>query len=453
MKPIRLVTASLLGMAALAACSSHSKKVSILPTTTTSESTTSTSAEGSSTLSPLESSTTAGPAPAATASTLPHTSTTARATTAPMRRLTSTTSTSTAAPATTMPPGDPRLAKVKLVTVATLSSPSALAVRDGDSAIYVTERTGRVRRILNGGVDPTPLLDISSEVSLNSERGLLGIAFAPGGAKFYVDFTDQTGDIHITEFTIANGTSTARRDLLVIPHRQFGNHNGGQLAFGRDGFLYIGVGDGGGSGDPNGNGQSLGTLLGKILRIDVHPSASAPYSIPASNPFVDRSGARPEIWAFGLRNPWRFSFDRATGDLWIGDVGQDAYEEVDRAPASSTGGENYEWSLREGTHPFHGGARPPGGVDPVYDYSHDTGGCSISGGYVYRGSAIRALNGAYLFTDYCQSRIRALTLNGSTPAVTDLGISGDQIVSFGQDQAGELYTLSITGAVQRIAPA
>ena len=231
--------------------------------------------------------------------------------------------------------------------------------------------------------------------------------------------------------------SSARTVLFV--RQPFANHNGGDLLFGPDGDLYVGLGDGGSEGDPQGNGQSLSTLLGKMVRIRPTPNGPAPYEVPAGNPFVGASGARPEIWAFGLRNPWRFSFDRQTGDLWIGDVGQDQWEEIDRQPAGSSGGQNYGWNLTEGDHPYNGASPPPNWVRPVYEYSHDTGGCAVVGGYVYRGAAIPALRGAYLFSDNCDGRIMGLRIRGGrTAGVRPLGARVASRVLFARAWGGTL---------------
>jgi glucose/arabinose dehydrogenase len=233
----------------------------------------------------------------------------------------------------------------------------------------------------------------------------------------------------------------------------YSNHNGGNLAFGPDGYLYIGLGDGGSGGDPHGNGQSLTTLLGKMLRIDPTLLEDRPYAIPSDNPFVGREGARPEIWAYGLRNPWRYSFDRATGDLWIADVGQSAWEEIDVQSSGSDGGENYGWNRMEGDHPFEGDA-PADVVRPVFEYSHDDGGCTVTGGYVYRGRAIPALARAYLFADFCLGRLEAIRLqDGGGAEHRILGPVVRNVSSFGEDARGELYVLSLEGTVSRIAAA
>jgi glucose/arabinose dehydrogenase len=329
-----------------------------------------------------------------------------------------------------------------------------MAVRPGDDALYVAEKPGRVVAIRDGEVDPQGVLDLLGEVSLGGEQGLLGLAFSPDGRFLYVNYTDLNGDTNVDEFAFRDGRAqmgTRRRVLFV--DQPFPNHNGGNLVFGPDGYLYIGLGDGGSGGDPYGNGQNLGTLLGKMLRIDPRPTGGHPYGVPPDNPFVNRDGVGPEIWAFGLRNPWRYSFDRETGDLWIGDVGQDTVEEIDYQPAGSHGGENYGWNRLEGTHGYDGSA-PPNAVPPVNEFLHDGGVCAVTGGYVYRGEAIPALRGAYVFADSCAGWIRALRLvSGKARDVTDLGLSASAPVSFGEDAAGELYVLGLTGPVYRVAPA
>jgi len=346
-------------------------------------------------------------------------------------------------PSATAPPTN-NVANAKLTKLATLDQPlAAIPIRDG---LYVAEKTGKVVFLRNGAVAAT-VLDISGQVSSGSEQGLLGIAVA--GNHLYVDYTDRTGvgNTNVVEYTLDGDRATSPRTLLQQP-QPYANHNGGQVIFGPDGKLYIGLGDGGSAGDPSRNGQNLGTWLGKILRIDPTPSGGQPYTVPADNPFVGRGGAKPEIWAFGLRNPWRFTFDRASGDLWIGDVGQDAWEEVDHAPRGQ-GGQNYEWNLREASHPYNGGTRPAGGVDPVYEYGHDGGNCSITGGYVYRGSRLGGLVGQYLFADFCVGRVFALSAGGARaigPVIANLS-------SFAEDGAGEVYVTSLNGGIYRLDPA
>jgi glucose/arabinose dehydrogenase len=351
------------------------------------------------------------------------------------------------------PSAGPGLGAVRLGLrkIATLQEPLALAIRTGDAALYIAEKTGRVMAIRGGRVDRTPVLDLSSAVSTGGEQGLLGLAFSPDGRSLYVDFTDLNGDTRIKVYTMSGGRAVpgSSRDVLFV-NQPYANHNGGDIHFGPDGDLYVGLGDGGSEGDPDNRGQDLSTLLGKLLRI--HPSPDGGYAIPNGNPFANRAGARPEIWAYGLRNPWRFSFDRQTGDLWIGDVGQNAWEEVDFQPAGSPGGENYGWRLREGNHNYLGGA-PPDNVDPIFEYSHDTGGCVVTGGYVYRGHAIPGLQGAYVFADYCLGRITVLVQrDGRVMATRTFAAQVPQLASFGEDRNGELYALSLAGDVYRLIP-
>ncbi|MGH9286345.1 MAG: PQQ-dependent sugar dehydrogenase, partial [Acidimicrobiales bacterium] len=336
--------------------------------------------------------------------------------------------------------------------MASLSQPLALAVRAGDPALYIAEKGGRVRAIRGGQVDGGAVLDLSGEVSSGFEQGLLGLAFAPAGTQLYVNYTDRAGDTHIVEYTFdGRRADPASARELLFQDQPFANHNGGNLVFGPDGLLYIGLGDGGSGGDPQGNAQRLDTLLGKMLRIDPRPSGGDPYTIPAGNPFAGQAGARAEIWAYGLRNPWRYSFDRQTGELWIADVGQNAIEEVNRAPRGSRGGENYGWNRREGTRAFRGSARPPGAVDPVYEYPTSGGNCSVTGGHVYRGSRHPALVGVYVFADYCAGDIMGLVpAGGGAVGAEDLGARVPMLSSFGQDADGELYALSLTGGVFRL---
>ena len=346
-----------------------------------------------------------------------------------------------------------RRARVRLVQVAELQQPVAMAVRPGDQAVYVAEQTGAVRALRDGKVDPTPVVDISDQVTAGGEQGLLGLAFSPDGGFLYLNFTDTAGDSRVVELTMrGRRADPGSLRLLLRIDDPFANHNGGQLAFGPDRLLYIAFGDGGGGGDPLGSGQSLDTLLGKILRIDPRPAGGRPYRVPSDNPFVGRGGARPEIWSYGLRNPWRFSFDPATGDMWIGDVGQNAWEEVDHEPAGS-GGRNYGWNRREGRHTFEG-ERPAGAVDPVIEYGREGGACTVIGGSVYWGRRIPGLRGAYLYGDYCAGWVRAARVRGGRVAEQrDLGLSVPGLTSFGVDPAGELYAMSLSGPVYRLAPA
>jgi len=341
--------------------------------------------------------------------------------------------------------------RVRLVRIATLDQPLGMAVRRGDEALYVAQKTGQVVALREGVVDRRHVVDLSGEVSQGGEQGLLGIAFSPDGARLYTNHTDVEGNTHVTEWEMSGtvADSNSRREVLQID-QPFSNHNGGNLAFGPDGYLYIGLGDGGSGGDPMENAQSLDTPLGKMLRIDPRSDGGDPYTVPANNPFLKRSEARPEIWAYGLRNPWRYSFDRATGDLWIGDVGQGAREEIDRQEADSSGGENYGWDRLEGTEPFEGGA-PPEAVPPVFEYGRDRGG-TVIGGYIYRGSRIPGLDGAYVFGDLFNPELQSLRLMGGEARVRGLGVRVENLVSFGEDGAGELYALSLSGPVFRIAP-
>jgi glucose/arabinose dehydrogenase len=350
-------------------------------------------------------------------------------------------------PATPTP--DPAAARVRLVRVAVLDQPLAMATRPGDDALYVAQKSGQVVAIGDGG-RARRVLDLSGEVSDGSEQGLLGLAFSPDGRFLYVNYTDTNGDTRIHEFaTTANSVDAGSRREVLLVDQPYSNHNGGHLAFGPDGFLYVGLGDGGSAGDPEDNAQDLGTLLGKMLRID--PRGGNGYRIPPDNPFAGRDDARPEIWSFGLRNPWRYSFDAGTGDLWIGDVGQDTREEIDVQAALSGGGENYGWDGFEGSLPFEP-PFPEDTVGPAYDYGRDRGG-TVIGGYVYRGSAMPALSGAYVFGDFFNPRIRMLVPSERGFRHLELGVRVDNLVSLGHDQEGELYLLSIAGPVYRLAPA
>ena len=339
---------------------------------------------------------------------------------------------------------------VELAPVARLDEPIALAVRPGDDALYIAERSGFVRVVRDGEVDRSPLLDISGEISTGGERGLLGIAFSQDGDELYVSYTNDSGDSRVDAYPFDNGALDVadRRELLGV-EQPFPNHNGGNVVVGRDGMLYVGLGDGGAGGDPHANGQDPGTLLGKMLRLDPADGAA-----PPDNPFVDRDEVRPEIFALGLRNPWRFSFDRQTGDLWIGDVGQNSIEEVSVTRAGQSAGRNFGWNVFEGSQPYKGNKPPPGNVFPVIEYPTGEQGCAVTGGYVYRGSAIPELRGAYLYSDYCGGFVRAARVEGTKVTdEADLGLPVEQVASFGEDGEGELYVLSLDGRVDKIVPA
>jgi glucose/arabinose dehydrogenase len=354
----------------------------------------------------------------------------------------------------------------KLTRVAAgLKSPVYVtAAGDGSGRLFIVEQPGRILVMKDGQVLPRPFLDIHSLVAFGGERGLLGLAFHPDfglNGVFVVDYTRSSGhvgDTVIARYKAVPGSDvadpTSAQVLMVISQPQ-SNHNGGMVTFGPDRYLYIGMGDGGAGGDvgaghaPQGNGQSLTTLLGKLLRIDV--GATGSYAIPPTNPRIS-STARREIWAYGLRNPWRFSFDRATGALYIGDVGQNAWEEIDVRPSPSKGGENYGWPVLEGTHTYRGG-RLTGDVKPVTQYSHSGGDCSVSGGYVYRGQKIPSMFGFYLFGDYCSGLVRTLVNFQGQWRTSVLLDTPYFISSFGQDEAGELYLVNLGGEVYRFDPA
>jgi glucose/arabinose dehydrogenase len=373
--------------------------------------------------------------------------------TAPATSATSSPST-TAAPTTTTTSA-PDLAAVRLTpteVASGLESPVAFATRVNDDRLYIVEQGGRVRIVAGGETLERPVLEV--DVSNGNEQGLLGLVFSEDGTKLYVDYTDPNGDTHVDEYTMNGDVAdpASRRELLFIDD-PYPNHNGGDLTIGPDGMLYITLGDGGAAGDPQQRAQDLGQLFGKIMRIDPQPSGARPYTIPADNPFVDRAGARPEVWMYGLRNPWRFSFDRATQDVWIGDVGQNQWEEIDFAAAGTAAGSNWGWDLREGTHEFEG-PPPPDAREPLFELSHADGNCSVTGGYVYRGAAIPALRGAYVFADYCRAELIGLVQrDGALADQALLGVQTSEVTSFGEDAAGELYVLSRSGSVYRLDPA
>jgi glucose/arabinose dehydrogenase len=341
----------------------------------------------------------------------------------------------------------------RLTQIADLDQPVAMAVRPGYPNLYVAEKSGRVR-LLDG--DPAALVDLSGDLSTGGEQGLLGIAFSPDGGFLYTSYTNRSGDTRLDEWAMGSGARaidpSTRRQVLALD-QPAANHNGGTILFGPDGHLWFGLGDGGGSGDRYGNAQNRDTLLGAILRIDPRPSAGNAYSSPGDNPYAN-GGGRPEIALIGVRNPWKFSFDRATGDLWIGDVGQDTIEEIDRLTAGTILGANLGWPYLEGTRSYSGKQAPSGLVGPVHVYGRDNG-RSVVGGSVYRGSSIPAMAGVYLYADTYMSNIRLLAVRDNRVDTLDSGVAvpGGTIASFGEDAAGELYVLSLSGGVFRLDPA
>jgi glucose/arabinose dehydrogenase len=338
-----------------------------------------------------------------------------------------------------------------------LGSPLYLTAPAADPRLFIVEQAGRIRIVRDGRLLATPFLDIRGRVSSGGERGLFSLAFHPLYASngfFYVSYTDTNGDSRIERYSVTADPDVAdpsSAKLILSVQQPFSNHNGGLVAFGPDGMLYIGFGDGGSGGDPLGHGQNVNTLLGALLRIDV--DGGDPYGVPADNPFVGRPGA-DEIWAYGLRNPWRFAFDREAGLLYIADVGQNAWEEVNVVPAGD-GGVNYGWNVMEGGHCFGGGSCDRAGLTlPALEYDHSAG-CSVTGGYVYRGAAIPAIRGHYFYSDFCTGFLRSFKYAGG--AVTeerewDVGSPGS-VLSFGVDAAGELYILSGNGNVYRLVEA
>jgi glucose/arabinose dehydrogenase len=379
----------------------------------------------------------------------------------------------TAAPATTAPasappsvapsatPGiafNPNGLKVEFDEVAAgLDQPLAVAnAGDGTGRLFIAEQGGRIRIVRDGTLLDKPFLDIADRITSGGERGLLGVAFHPNfptDPRVFVDYTDDNGDTRVSSFTVDPASpdrvdaKTERR--LVFVKQPYANHNGGAVVFGPDGYLYIAMGDGGSGGDPQGNGQSLKTLLGKILRIDVdHTTGDRGYAIPPDNPFADGADeSQPEIWLTGLRNPWRMSFDRATGDLWIGDVGQGAWEEIDVQRAGVPGGTNFGWNRMEGSHCYRPttGCTDPSLTLPVTDYGHKEG-CTVIGGNVDRGTDQPALGGGYLFADYCSGRVWAIDPSSNAfREPTQVATTDHNFAALGEDERGELYAVDISG--------
>ena len=346
---------------------------------------------------------------------------------------------------------------IELERIAELAQPVYLAQpAGGDDALYVVEQCGRIVRVGPGG-DTGTFLDLGDEVSCGGERGLLSLAFHPGygrNGRLYVDYTDAAGDTRVVEYRRSKGDETAAdpgsaRELLHVP-QPFQNHNGGLALFGPDGLLHIGLGDGGSAGDPNRAGLDLDTLLGKILRIDPLPSGGDPYRIPHRNPFAD-GGGRPEIVAYGLRNPWRFSFDRETGDLWIADVGQDSLEEINGPIVDLDRGPSFGWSAFEGTERFNEDQQAPDQVAPALEYSLDGPECAVTGGYVVRDPRLESLYGRYLYGDFCTGELRSFVPD-EAGARDDraLGPELPSLSSFAEDANGRIYALSLEGGVHRL---
>lgn len=337
----------------------------------------------------------------------------------------------------------------------TFDRPVAFVALPGQSSVwYIVEQAGRVIRLqqVNNKLDRSVFIDISNRVDSGpNEAGLLGMTFDPGfneNGRFYLSYTRDGKPLESVLSRFVSGdrgesADSSKEHILITIKQPYSNHNGGNILFGPDGYLYYGLGDGGWAGDPDGNGQNTNTLLGSLLRIDV--SGEKGYRIPEDNPFA-KDGGKPEIYAYGLRNPWRWSFDRKTGELWLADVGQDEWEEVNRIER----GGNYGWNLREGLHCYSGECEHPGLKDPVAEYSHDHG-CSITGGYVYRGRALPFLEGTYLYADFCSGTIWGMKVDGQDKFIArELLDTRLNIASFGEDNGGELYVVDLKGRVFRI---
>jgi len=343
---------------------------------------------------------------------------------------------------------------LQLVATGLTNITSIASAHDGSGRLFVTQQNGLIKIISGSQVLPTNFLSIAAVIEIdNAEQGLLGLAFSPGyrtNGLFYIAYTHRNGDVALGRYSVSADPNVGiypGEELLVIPHPTFGNHNGGQLQFGPDGYLYMSVGDGGSGCDPSNNAQNLGVRLGKILRLDVNTNVS--YAVPPTNPFVGVPGAAPEIWAYGLRNPWRFSFDTTTGDLYIGDAGENTREEIDLQPAGDPGGENYGWRLYEGflTNTCSVTFSNVPTTLPIFDYGHTNGNCVVVGGYVYRGSKNPPLVGKYVYGDFCSGTIAAAMTNGAGGwSETQLFMTNLEFSTFGQDDNGELYVASYSSA-------
>lgn len=373
-------------------------------------------------------------------------------TTAPKPTSSPVPNTPTAAPASASTLPDGKAFQWKLAASGLIHPVAIANAGDGSDRLFIIEQPGEVRILQGGLLLAAPFLDIRGRVGSNgTEQGLLGIAFHPGykdSGLFYLDYTDKNGNTNISRFKVGgdpNQADPASEKILLHIQQPYPNHNGGQLAFGPDGYLYIGMGDGGSQGDPLNNGQSLKVLLGKLLRIDV--DHGDPYAIPPENPLA-KGGGRPEILAYGLRNPWRFSFDPTSGDWYIADVGQDKYEEIDILPAGTKTLTNYGWSIREGLHPYKGGSYS-GLVpltNPVAEYDHSLG-CAIIGGYIYRGPSLAEFHGVYLYADNCSGRVWGLLKTGSQWESSQLFSTNLAPTTFGLDEKGEIYLASLDGSI------
>jgi glucose/arabinose dehydrogenase len=356
------------------------------------------------------------------------------------------------------PPPPPLPASLRAVPAVTgLTAPVYMTTPAGDARLFFVEQAGRIRIAKGGTLVTTPFLDIHAKITSGGERGLLGLAFHPQYATngfFYVYFTDTNGDIRVERYHVSSNPDVAdaasASPIITIAHPFESNHNGGMITFGTDGMLYFGTGDGGGSGDIPGNAQNKQSLLGKILRVDV--DHGTPYSIPSNNPFNGQSGARGEIWAYGLRNPWRYAFDRVAGNLFIADVGQDQWEEVN-VVRSDRAGVNYGWNVMEGSHCFPSGTCNGSAFQaPVIEYPHSQG-CSITGGFAYRGKAIPGLVGSYFYSDWCSSFLKSFRWNGSITDARDWSVGAlGNVTSFGEDADGEIYVISGNGTAYKISP-
>ncbi len=356
----------------------------------------------------------------------------------------------------------PTAARIRLRLIASgLSQPVfATSAHDGTGRLFIVEKTGKIRILQNGHIRSTPFLNISTEVSRGSEQGLLGLAFHPSfktNHKLYINFTDRNGDTVVREYRTSssnpNVVNTATMRRIIKIYQPYANHNGGMLAFGPDGYLYIGMGDGGSAGDPGNRAQNPDSLLGKLLRININRIASGTqYQNPGTNPYVGIPG-RDEVWEIGLRNPWRFSFDATKGDLWIGDVGQNTYEEVDHAVPGSGRGVNWGWRVMEGSHCYlpATGCDTSGKTLPLLDYDHGSGRCAVTGGYVYRGSKVPLLRGGYVFGDFCSGEIWVVPDTATRPAAKVLLLDTSLLISsFGQIGGGELVVVDLHGRVYMI---